>query len=268
MAENGGTSAITESSWDRARGDTVEATKTLRFWFFDAVLGIVVATATLLVLLKWGPGSIWIRAGIPPAVGIAWLLIGVLAIFVWHLFWAPYRQRNFLREYAQELLQAPEFPDVKIEKTYISLRKEKTSSGVSYLLVVIRNMRITNRSDQKVSLGFKMNLVYRDGIVLWAENIKDPKMSSEIAVYTQVPPFPTPLNLDHKLSTMGILAFGMHIYGEEQQEKSAPADLLMVTQPEIEVTDYLTGTRIIFNPESGYPPPSLGEEPSSPYSAR
>ena len=83
--------ALSESAWDHARVGTIDATRTLRFWFFDAVLGIVVAAITLLALLAWGPKNVWILAGLPPAVGVAWLLVGVLAIFVWHLFLAPYR---------------------------------------------------------------------------------------------------------------------------------------------------------------------------------
>ena len=86
-----------EGAWPRARRDTAAGTKSGWFWFFDTVLGIVVTTATLLSLLRWGPGNVWILAGVPSAVLILWLLNGVLLMFVWHLFWAPYRQRDEAR---------------------------------------------------------------------------------------------------------------------------------------------------------------------------
>lgn len=96
-SESEGLSDLSESSGSWARRRTASATRTARFWFFDAPLSIVVGTAALLILLKWGPQNVWILAGVPPAVGSAWLLGGVLFIFVWHLFWAPYRQRDELR---------------------------------------------------------------------------------------------------------------------------------------------------------------------------
>lgn len=93
-----------ESAWTRARRDTSAGIRSGWFWFFHTILGIVATTATLLALLMWAPHNIWLFAGIPAAVAIAWLLVGVLFVFVWHLFWAPYRQRDE----ARDLLLGPE----------------------------------------------------------------------------------------------------------------------------------------------------------------
>lgn len=153
MAEKG-SPAISESVWDHARHRTIDATKTLRFWFFDAVLGIVVAAATLLILLKWGPDSVWILAGIPAAVGIAWLLTGVLAIFVWHLFWAPYRQRDALREALQVVSETP-FAFIERGPYHVS----PIGAGRVYTPLSIRNQGSERATIEgltaSVSLGFR-----------------------------------------------------------------------------------------------------------------
>lgn len=88
------TSLVDESVWTRALHDATATTRTLRFWFFSAVLGVVVSTSTLLALLKWGPANIWVVSGIPSAVLIGWLLTGIFSIVTWHLVRAPYRQRD------------------------------------------------------------------------------------------------------------------------------------------------------------------------------
>jgi hypothetical protein len=86
-----------ESAWSLARRDTASSIRSVWFWLFDTILGVIVTTGTLLSLLRWGPENTWVVTGVPSLAFIAWLSTGVLLLFAWHLFRAPYRQRDEAR---------------------------------------------------------------------------------------------------------------------------------------------------------------------------
>ena len=249
--------SLSETTCDWAHHRTIEATRTMRFWIFDTVSGVVVATAALLTLLKWGPDNVWVIAGIPGAVGIVWPFVGLLAIFVWHLFWAPYRQRDALRSYVAELQQVPNFPSVEIEKHALESHGEADRRGMPTQLFVLRRVRITNRDEQKVSLGFKLNVRIGDTLHLGIPNVL-----GQITLPSRpfgTPPLEqlqSPLDLESKSSVLGNIVFALSLLPEEPDEdkpKGGPKEPGPPPDVELEVSDYISSTSVRFQPGAGYP---------------
>lgn len=91
-----------QSSWGRAKQDTVATQKTARFmWGGESVLAVTGGT--------WLAGIAPIGASILEIVGrsviggLGGLLTALLVILSWNLFCAPYRQRNEARKKLQEI---------------------------------------------------------------------------------------------------------------------------------------------------------------------
>ena len=83
---------LNQSSWDRAKQDTLSAFHTARFWLFELC---TVAGLTVLVL-QWTPSVIskdWkiVYQVLTPLGGV---FAGLAVVFLISLFIAPYRQRN------------------------------------------------------------------------------------------------------------------------------------------------------------------------------
>lgn len=259
MAGQPNPDSLEESSWDHARRETRRATTSLWFWVADAVFSIVAATATLLILLKWGPQNVFVIAGVPAAVGIAWLFAIVLAVLTWHLLWAPYRQRDALREYIIE--QLPTFPNVEIEKHAVESHGMRDRYDKPAQLFILRRVRITNRDEQKVSLGFKLNVTSDETLHLGIPNVLGQMPLPQGPFGT--PPlqqFQAPLDLEPRSSVLGNIVFVLSAWPEESTEEtpaeeeprepSPPADV------ELELVDYISGTSVRFSPSAGYPHPA------------
>ncbi len=252
------------TAWGYAQQRTINATKTLRFWFFDTVLGAIVAAATLLVLLLFEVQSVWVLAGLPTVVGIAWLFAGVLAIFVCHLFWAPYRQRDALRGIVAEYKRQPAFPDLAIEKTHMEQRVLKRPDNSAQLIVIVHRLRITNREQSRVSLGFRMLLSTQGTVRHMLSDIPNANIPPGIVGIASVPWLSSPLDIHEKSSVTGNIAFSTYLSPENANR---PMDDRVAEMPELEVTEYLTDTSTRFSPSTGYPSPDHHETAPSSQSA-
>lgn len=83
---------LDQSSWGRARQDTISAFHTLRFWLFELW---TFAALTIWVLL-WVPTSVndWGKIVYQVLVPLAGVFAGLAGVFLISLFVAPYQQRN------------------------------------------------------------------------------------------------------------------------------------------------------------------------------
>lgn len=85
-----------QSSWSRAKQDTISAQKTARFmWGGEGVLAVG-GGAWLAQIAPLGASTLEI-VGRSVIGGLGGLLTAVFLIFVWNLFRAPYKQRNEAR---------------------------------------------------------------------------------------------------------------------------------------------------------------------------
>jgi hypothetical protein len=92
-----------QSSWGRAKQDTISAQKTARFiWVGQAVLAVAGGT-WLAQIAPLGASTAEI-AGRSVIGGLCGLFVAVILIFAWNLFRAPYRQRDEARK---KLSQTP-----------------------------------------------------------------------------------------------------------------------------------------------------------------
>ncbi|OGO22297.1 MAG: hypothetical protein A2144_00445 [Chloroflexi bacterium RBG_16_50_9] len=103
---------LKQSSWGRAKRDTISAQKTVRFmWGGEGVLAVAGGT-WLAQIAPLGATTLEI-VGRSVIGGLGGLLTAILIIFAWNLFRAPYKQRNEAR-LRNQTLEEERIPKVTV----------------------------------------------------------------------------------------------------------------------------------------------------------
>ena len=123
---------MAESAWRRGLADARRSMHSPLFWVLDAMLGLIVA-GVVGVFTAGQTDDAVVQNAVPPSVGVAWLVMVVLALIGWNIARAPYRQRN-------ELLATQHGTDVMAEA--ISGLASETKSTFVQQAQVFRRGRV------------------------------------------------------------------------------------------------------------------------------
>lgn len=204
-------------------------------------LAIVLGLSPLLLLDRiQGPVSILVWA-LPLTVFFGTVVVGYVA--------APYMVYEPVAEKLAAATAPVIFPNVEVEKHMMEVRPIVGADGHHRRVVVLHGVRITNRSDQKVSLGFKLHL--------YSEN--DSYTVLTAVPQANIPPGAFGLgpfvwlaathDMDARSSVIGNIGFATYVRPDERDR-----DDWVAIKTELEVVDFLSGASVKFDPGRGYPP--------------
>ena len=207
-----------------------------------SILALIVAGA-FSVGLNFTPLPTW--AAISVAIGILFFVITPTRIWIED-------QKKI------STLEPGGFPDVEIRPTSVTANRAGTHDDptIDSWLLLIHELRITNRATTGVSLGFRLHIVLKDEQAsLWVD--EDPSLlvrQRQMLLKGQTL-LNSPVNVEPAKSKMGNLAFLVPpliaIVGHKFEFTGNFSDVIDIDQ--LQITDYVSNQKIRVQPLFGYP---------------